>query len=132
MWSCHLVLGVPLLIAGLFFLLPWPVAFPIALLLGIGTAAITYQAARALRRPVITGKAALIGGVGDAVSDLTSEGLAKVGSELWVAETPGPISKGARIRSWRSEGPKSGSGHGIRGANVAVSLTERVRKGKRA
>ena len=98
MWWCHLLLGVPVVIAGLFIFLPWTTALPIALVLGIGTAAIAYYGAQALRQPPVTGREAMVGGMGEAVSDLNPEGLVKVGGELWVAEAPETIGKGARVR----------------------------------
>jgi len=79
MWWCHLLVGVPLVIVGLFSLLPWPLALPIAVVLALGTAAITHYGARALRQPAVTGKEAMVGSVGKAVSDLNPEGLIKVG-----------------------------------------------------
>lgn len=106
MWSCHLLLGVPVVIAALFVFLPWAMALPIALVLAIGTAAIVYQGMRALRQPVVTGKEALVGLMGEAVSDLSPEGLVRVGSELWVAETSERISKGARVQVLEVRGAK--------------------------
>lgn len=106
MWWCHLLLGVPLVIAGLFFFLPWTTALPIASFLAIGTAVIAYYSAQALRQPVTTGKEAMVGSVGEAVNDLNHEGLVKVGGELWVAEAPEPISKGARVQVLEVRGAK--------------------------
>ena len=105
MW-CHLLFVVPLVIAALFFLLPWTTALPIALLLGIGTAAIGYYSAQALRQPIITGKGALTGRVGEAVSDLDPDGLVRIGSELWVAETSDRIDKGAPVKIVEVQGAK--------------------------
>lgn len=106
MWWCHLLLGVPLVIAGLFLFLPWTTALPIALVLAIGTAVITYYGAQALRQPATTGKEAMIGSVGQAVNDLNPEGLVRVGGELWVAEAPEPISEGSRVQVLEVRGAK--------------------------
>lgn len=106
MWWCHLLLGVPLVIAGLFLFLPWTTALPLSLLLGIGTVVITYYSARALRQPVTTGKEAMIGRWGKAVSDLSPEGLVKLGGELWVAEAPEPIPQGSRVQIVEVHGAK--------------------------
>lgn len=106
MWWCHLLLVVPVVIAALFIFLPWVVALPVALVLGLGTAVIVYQGARALRQPVVTGKEAMIGATGEAVSDLALEGLVRVGGELWVAEAPQPITKGTRVEVLEVSGAK--------------------------
>lgn len=106
MWWCHVLLGVPLIIAGLFIFLPWITAVPIALVLAVGTAVIGYYAASALRQPPVTGKEALVGRVGEAVSDLKPAGLVKVGGELWVAEAPEPICQGARVQILEVQGAK--------------------------
>lgn len=105
MW-CHLLLGVPLIIAGLFLFLPWTTALPISLILATGTAMIAYYSTRALLQRPVTGKEAMIGGVGEAVSDLNPEGLVRVGGELWVAEAPEPIRQGARVRVMEVSGAK--------------------------
>ena len=106
MWWCHLLLGVPLVIAGLFVFLPWTTAVPIALSLAIGTAVIGYYSARALRQPPVAGKEAMVGLAGEAVSDLNPEGLVRVGGELWVAQAPEPIARGARVQIVEVQGAK--------------------------
>ena len=100
------MLGVPLVIAGLFLFLPWTTALPIALVVGIGTAVIGYYSARALRQPIATGKEAMIGQAGEVVSDLNPEGLVRVGGELWVADAPEPIAKGTRVQVAEVSGAK--------------------------
>lgn len=105
MW-CHLLLGVPLVIAGLLIFLPWTTALPMALVLGIGTAVIIYYVARTLREPIVTGKEAMIGSVGEAVSDLAPTGLVRLGSELWVSEASEPISQGVRVQILEVQGAK--------------------------
>lgn len=106
MWWCHLLLGVPLVITGLFLFLPWSTALPIALVIAIGTGAIAYYGARALRQPMVTGKAALVGAIGEAVSELGPQGLVKVGGELWVAEASEAIRQGARVQVVQVSGAK--------------------------
>ena len=95
-----------MVIAGLFIFLPWTTALPIALVLGIGTAVIVYYLAQALRQPVVTGREAMIGSVGEAVSDLAPTGLVRLGSELWVSEASEPVSQGARVQILEVEGAK--------------------------
>lgn len=96
MW-CHLLLLVPLIIAGLFVFLPWTTALPIALLVGVGTAVISYYGWLALRQPVAIGRETIVGRQGEAVSDLNPAGLVRLGGELWVAEAREPVSKGGRV-----------------------------------
>jgi membrane-bound ClpP family serine protease len=38
------------------------------------------------------------GRVAEAVSDLNPEGLVNIGGELWVAEAPEPVRKGAAVQ----------------------------------
>jgi len=106
MWWCHLLLGVPLVIGALFLFLPWTTALPIALVIALGTTVIVYYGVQALRQPAVTGKEALVGGVGRVVSDLNPEGLVKVGGELWVAEAAEPISEGSRVQILEVRGVK--------------------------
>ena len=106
MWWCHLLLGVPLVIAGLFVFLSWTTALPIALVLAAGTGVIAYYSAQALRQPVATGKEAMVGKMGAVVSDLTPQGLVRVGGELWVAEATEPVSQGARVEVVEVTGSK--------------------------
>ncbi len=120
--ACHLVLLVPIITAGLFLLLPWTTALPAAAALAAGTALIVYPTVRALRRPVVTGREALLGAPGQAVSDLSPEGLVRVRSEIWVAEATQPVGRGGlvrivevrglrlRVQPWDGEGRAVGPG----------------------
>ena len=105
MW-CHLLLLVPLILAGLFPFLPWTTALPIAGLLGGGTALVVYYGWRAMRQPVATGRDALLGGQGEAVSDLNPEGLVRLRGELWLAEARPPVSKGQPVEVVEVTGAK--------------------------
>jgi len=95
-----------LVIAGLFLFLPWTTALAIALVLGLLTAVIAYQAAQTIHQPVTTGKEAMIAGIGHAVSDLNPAGLVRVGGELWVAEATEPIGQGSRVQVLEVSGAK--------------------------
>ncbi|MBI4014135.1 MAG: hypothetical protein HY359_17590 [Candidatus Rokubacteria bacterium] len=95
--ACHLLLVMPLVIAGLFVFLPWTAALPLAATLAVGTVAIAYPVLRAHLGPVVTGREALVGAAGQAVSDLDPDGLVKIRSELWVAEAPTPIGRGTPV-----------------------------------
>ncbi len=105
MW-CHLLLLAPVVIAGLFLVLPWTTALPIALVVAAGTVAIVYQGWRAVRQPVATGPEALLGGPAEAVSDLAPDGLVRVRGELWLAEARPPVAKGQRVQVVEIAGAK--------------------------
>ena len=96
MW-CHLLLLVPVIMAALFVFFPWTTALAIAAPLGVATALIAYAGWRALRQPVMTGAEGLRGSRGEAVSDLTPEGLVRLGDELWLAEARPPVGKGQPV-----------------------------------
>lgn len=97
MW-CHLLLLVPLAGLGLFFVLPWPAAVAVNALLAAFALGIAIPAMRALKRPVLTGREALVGTSVEAVSDIEREGLVRCQGELWTATGNGVrIPKGARL-----------------------------------
>ena len=104
--ACHLLLVMPFVIAGLFVFLPWTTALPLAATLGIGTAAIVHGVVRAHLRPVVTGREALVGATGQAVSDLSPDGLVKIRGELWVAEAATPIGRGTPVEVLDVRGAK--------------------------
>lgn len=60
MWSCHILLLVPVMIAGLFVLLPWPVALPIAVSIVGVTAMVVHAGAKALSQPAVTGAESMV------------------------------------------------------------------------
>lgn len=105
MW-CHLLLLVPLIVAGLFLFLPWTTALPIAGLLGGGTALVVYYAWRAMRQRVVTGLEALVGDRGEAATDLRPEGLIRIRGELWAAEARQPVLRGERVEVLEVKGMK--------------------------
>lgn len=85
MWWCHLLLLFPLLGLAFFAVLPWPVAVGANALLALIAVGIAVSSIRALRRPVLTGREALLGRVGEAATDIEREGLVRYGGELWTA-----------------------------------------------
>ena len=106
MW-CHLLLLLPLAGLALFFVLPWPVALGIDVVLAAIAAGIAVPGMRALRQPITTGREALVGQIGEAASDVQREGLVRYGGELWTATANGVrISAGTRVRIRGVEGLK--------------------------
>src|SRR5437879_11035560 len=96
MW-CHLLVLVPVVLAGLFVFLPWTTALPVAVALGVGTTLVISAAWQAMRRQVAIGREAEVGRRGEAVSDVNPEGLVRLRGELWLAEAQPPVSKGQGV-----------------------------------
>lgn len=106
MW-CHLLLLLPVVGLGLFFVLSWPTALGLNAVLAAIALGIAVPALRALRQPVIFGPETLVGQVAEAVSDIEREGLVRCGGELWTATANGiRIPKGARVTVRGLEGTK--------------------------
>lgn len=106
MW-CHLLLLVPLAGLGLFFVLPWPAAAAVNALLAAFALGIAIPGMRALKRPVLTGREALVGTSAEAASDIEREGLVRCQGELWTATGNGVrIQKGARLTVVAVQGAK--------------------------
>ena len=108
MW-CHLLWLAPLIIGALFAFLPWTIALPLGAVVAVPTLLIGYAGWQGLRQPVVTGAEALRGSRGEAVSDLSLEGLVRLPGELWLGEASQPLAKGhpvevvgtkVRVRPW--------------------------------
>lgn len=108
MW-CHLLLLVPVILLGLFLFLPWTTALAIAAPVLGAAVLLVWCGWRALRRRAVTGLEALVGGQGEAATDLKPEGLVRLRGELWTAEAREPVARGGRIE-----------GVGVRGTKVVV------------
>jgi membrane-bound serine protease (ClpP class) len=96
MW-CYFLLLAPPVIAGLFLLLPWPVAVPIAGVVAVATAMIVYAGVKALRQPLEAGPRSMVGLVGEAVTDISPEGLVRVQGELWRGRSQEAVARGQRV-----------------------------------
>lgn len=106
MW-CHLLLVLPVVGLALFLFLPWPLALAGTTVLGLIALGIAVPSMRALRRPILTGREALVGRVAEAASEIEREGLVRYGSELWTAVTSrGPIPKDTRVEIEDVKGAK--------------------------
>jgi len=104
---CHLLFLVPLAGLGLFFVLPWPAAAAVNVVLAALALGIAPPAMRALKRPVLTGREALVGVSAEAASDIEREGLVRCQGELWTATGNGVrIPKGARLTVIDVQGAK--------------------------
>lgn len=83
---------------------------PFALIAGIAAASLAFLllvvgvAVKARQRPLVSGKDALIGSVGEVVDDCSGEGWARIGGETWHVRCREPLRAGQRIRVTRMEG----------------------------
>jgi membrane-bound serine protease (ClpP class) len=105
MW-CHLLLLMPIAIAGLLWFLPWTTAVPMVAVLVAGTATVIAVAWRATRQPAAIGRESMIGRGGEAVSDVNPEGLVRLHGELWLAAAWRPVSRGQRVEVVEVSGAK--------------------------
>ncbi|MGB6451688.1 MAG: nodulation protein NfeD [Steroidobacteraceae bacterium] len=84
------------------------IAMPI--IAGVATAGalillgLVYLATRSMRRPVVTGREAMIGATAEAFEDFAEQGRVRLGGELWNARTTQPVRTGQRVRIVRMEG----------------------------
>jgi membrane-bound serine protease (ClpP class) len=89
-----------------------PVSVPLVvssgILLGMAFFAAMMVAVRAMRRPVLTGTAPLVGRYGTVRRDLNPRGQVQVAGELWTAELaddqPGPLPSGSQVQVTAIEG----------------------------
>ena len=103
MW-CHLLLLVPVAGLGLFWVLPWPMA---SLLYVAGVApsvVIAWVGWRALQARPVMGTEAMVGEVGEAVTDLAPLGRVRYGNDIWMARSVGLVRQGERVRIETVEG----------------------------
>ena len=77
---------------------------PLALVVGIAAASAAFlifvvgMALKARRRPVVSGREALVGATGEVLADFEGEGWARVQSETWRVKSAAPLKAGARVR----------------------------------
>ncbi len=77
----------PLIGLGLFFFLPWEWALPIYLVASIVTVFLAWKSWQAIRRPIASGVEAMIGAVGEALTDIEKQGQVRYRGEIWSART---------------------------------------------
>jgi membrane-bound serine protease (ClpP class) len=94
----HLILLMPLIGLGLFWLLPFAFALPLYLVVLLLSGYIYFVMVRAMRRPVETGAQALVGKSADVV-EADVHGLeVRVEGATWQAISEGPLRKGDKVR----------------------------------
>lgn len=84
---CHLVLFMPLFALPVFWLLPWPEATGIYVVVLALSAWLYYVIIKIMHRPSVIGEHTLIGRCGTVVQAEGSCGLARIGRELWRVES---------------------------------------------
>ncbi|MDF1615440.1 nodulation protein NfeD [Desulfurivibrio alkaliphilus] len=88
------------------FTLPWP------LIVGVTAATILFlvvvvgMALKARQRPVVAGNEEMAGAEGEALADFDDQnrGWIRVHSESWLAQAPGPVKKGQKVKVTRVRG----------------------------
>ena len=101
--ACHLPYLLPFLGLILFWFLPWRAALPAYLVLVAVSAIYAWVTVRTFRRPVQTGREAMVGAEGIVIRD-GSLPVVRVSNELWNARSRGPLAAGERVRVVEVEG----------------------------
>jgi membrane-bound serine protease (ClpP class) len=65
---------------------------------------LVFLGTRSLRRPVVTGREAMIGATAEAFEDFDEQGRVRLGGELWNARTSRPVRAGEPVRIVRMDG----------------------------
>ncbi|HWZ62441.1 MAG TPA: nodulation protein NfeD [Steroidobacteraceae bacterium] len=81
-----------------------PLIFALATVGAIVIAGIVYLATRAMRHPVATGTAGMIGASAEVFEDFTGKGRVRYAGELWNARSKGALRAGEQARIVRVEG----------------------------
>jgi membrane-bound serine protease (ClpP class) len=76
----------------------------IATAAGVAMLATIGLAMRSRRRPVITGREQMIGGIAEALADFSGQGPVRIFGETWNAVSAAPVTAGQRLRIDRVEG----------------------------
>ncbi|MGH8327851.1 MAG: NfeD family protein, partial [Steroidobacteraceae bacterium] len=84
--------------------LAMPIIAGVAIAGALILAGLVYVVTRALHRPVVTGREAMIGATAEAFEDFAERGRVRLGGELWNARTGKPVRAGERVRIVRVEG----------------------------
>lgn len=95
---CHLILALPLLGLGVFWLWPLSVAAPVYAVIFLVSLAFYYFIMRAMHQPVMTGREAIIQGTGKVIEVREHKVRVRVRNELWNAESPDKLRAGDQVR----------------------------------
>jgi len=95
---CHIVFALPILALPLFYFLSLEWALPLYTFVLILSFGLYYLVFDAMRKPVVTGREAMIGAFGEAICDIDGAGKVRYKNEIWSAESKDHISKGESVR----------------------------------
>jgi membrane-bound ClpP family serine protease len=95
---CHIIFALPILTLPLFYFLPLEWALPLYVFVLILSFGLYYLVFDAMRKPVVTGREAMIGSFADALTDIEKTGKVRYKNEMWSAESKDSIKKGESVR----------------------------------
>jgi len=95
---CHIALLLPLLALPVLWIWPPTVSVPIYIVVAIVSAAVYWYAVLAMRRPVETGREAMIGATGKIVESSGTNLVVQIGSEIWNARSAAALREGDRVQ----------------------------------
>lgn len=94
---CHIVLLMPVLGLGVFWILPLPIAIPVYLVILAGSIFVYYAMIHAMQCPVKTGVEGMVGDVGEVLDRLNPRGKVRVHGEIWKAESSDFSNRGDQV-----------------------------------
>jgi membrane-bound serine protease (ClpP class) len=86
------------------FAIPWPLIGALALVSAAIVIGVARMAAKARRRPVVSGSPRMIGALGEVIEFGSGEGWATVEGERWQVRAAQPLRLGQRVRVTRVDG----------------------------
>ena len=95
---CHLFLLLPVVALPVFWVLPLSESVPSYAAVVAVSIWVYWLAMRAMRRPVITGREELLGGIGEVISAGDEKLRVRVHSEIWNATSKDALAPGDPIR----------------------------------
>lgn len=95
---CHLVLMMPLLGLGLFWVLPFATAMPIYTAIFLISGAIYYILLNLVHLPAKTGREGLIGQQAEVIEAINPTGYVRLHGEIWKATAPTAARKGEVVQ----------------------------------
>ena len=101
---CHFLLLLPLVTLPVFWILPLAPALSVYGMAVAVSAAIYWYAIQAMRRPVQTGAAGMLGEVGEVTASSGSDLFVRARSEVWRAECAVQLLEGERVKVIKVEG----------------------------
>jgi membrane-bound serine protease (ClpP class) len=84
--------------------IPMPLIMTLAIISALFVFVIVRMGVRARSRPVVSGHAALLDGVGEVLDDFSGEGWATIQGEIWRVRSALPLARGQRVRVTGIEG----------------------------